>query len=472
VTDLHAVGIALDRHLVEREGLRGFVRRAWHIVEPNEYRASWHIDVICDHLEALLAGDILDLCICQPPGTSKSLIASTLFPAYCWIRKPALRIISSSYAQGIAEKNSKMHRDLVASDWFQSRWGGARIGKDDLNKVRLFTNEALGWRFTTSVGGEATGRHADLLIGDDLVKVQDVTGAYIVEPEAIARANEFWFGTMRTRRADPLTTRRLLIGQRLHSDDAPGRAIEEGYTALVLPMEYDARIASTTDRRKDPGELLVPDRFPRSVVDADKARMPPRDYAAQFQQSPTSATGSIFKNVGAKRWATLPKNGRTIITVDATFKDSKTSDFVAIQVWHGDHPRFYLLEEHAERLSFSRTVDRIRQVKANFPIAAIYIEDKANGPAIIDTLKDLVTGVLAWSPGTASKISRAEAKAHLFEAGNVLLPEGDLEAYISELHKFPRGKHDDRVDGTTMALMILDAQGTANYAAFVRGLRR
>lgn len=465
---------------IEREKSRRsfayFVRKAWPLVEPNPLVWGWHLEAICDHLQALSSGQILDLVICVPPGTSKSLLASTLWPAWDRSIVPARRFITASYSQNLAEKNAKLDRDLTLSSWYTDRWPDSAIGKDDVAKVRLFSTVSLGWRFTTSVGGEVTGRHGDILIGDDLAKAQDSDRP---DPTQIAAANGFWFGPMQTRRANPAGTRRLLIGQRLHIDDTPGRAIEAGYTALVLPMEFDPKRSCVTvlgfaDPRKEPGELLAPDRFPREVVEQDKKRLGLVMHETQNNQNPQAQSGSIFKNVGDRRWVSPPKKGTKIITVDAAFKGSGTSDFVSIQVWVCDYPKFYLLENDTARRSFTQTLAAIRDVKARHN-CAVYIEDKANGPAIIDTLKDEVAGVIPWDPGSASKISRAEAKAHLFESGSVYLPP-DSEApwivdYVNELHKFPHLKHDDQVDATTMALLILDRKSTAQYADAIAKMR-
>jgi predicted phage terminase large subunit-like protein len=480
-TDPAHARIALDRELIQRRGFREFVRRAWPEIEPNVFVDSWHIGAICEHLEALARGQIMDLCICQPPGSSKSLIASTLFPSWDWIGNPSRRYISASYAQTIAEKNAKLQRDLVSGEWYRARWPGREIGKDDLAKVRMFANRAGGWRFSTSVTGEVTGRHADVLLGDDLAKAQDVQGRHVIDPIAIQEANTFWFNTLQTRRANPAQTRRLLIGQRLHMDDTPGRAIDAGYVALILPMEYDPRRSCVTvlgfkDPRTVEGELLLPERFPASVVAEDKERLGPRDHAAQNNQDPVRATGSMFKNVAGLRWSAVPKSARTIITCDAAFKAKATSDFVSIQVWAVDRPRFFLIDDRTKRRTFSETVQALRDVRKDYPGVGIYVEDKANGPAIMDTLKDELTGIVAWDPGQASKISRAEAKAHLFEAGNVYLPPDEkapwLAEYMNELHAFPNGKNDDRVDATTMALMVLDSGGIARYAEAVAAMAK
>jgi hypothetical protein len=65
--------------------LVGFVREAWHVLEPNSvYWHGWHIDAICDHLEAITAGRLNRLLINVPPGMMKSLLVSVFWPAWEW----------------------------------------------------------------------------------------------------------------------------------------------------------------------------------------------------------------------------------------------------------------------------------------------------------------------------------------------------------------------------------------------------
>jgi len=58
-----------------------FVKQAWAVVEPGvKFVESWHIQVICEHLEAISSGDIRKLLINIPPRHSKSTIVSVMFP--------------------------------------------------------------------------------------------------------------------------------------------------------------------------------------------------------------------------------------------------------------------------------------------------------------------------------------------------------------------------------------------------------
>ena len=140
-------GVAQDQSLEaskERcKTLGGFIREAWHLVEPMMPLIwNWHIDAICDHLEAVTRGDIIRLLINVPPGTMKSLIVSVFWPAWEWgpAGLPSMRYFTTSYKlEGLADRDSRKMRDLVRSEWFQERWGSTcaltRTGESDFEKM-------------------------------------------------------------------------------------------------------------------------------------------------------------------------------------------------------------------------------------------------------------------------------------------------------------------------------------------------
>ena len=76
-----------------------FVKQSWHVVEPGiPFIASWHIEAICEHLEAVSAGDIHRLLINIPPRHSKSTIVSVMWPAWEWLTDPAQKFLCHSYS--------------------------------------------------------------------------------------------------------------------------------------------------------------------------------------------------------------------------------------------------------------------------------------------------------------------------------------------------------------------------------------
>jgi predicted phage terminase large subunit-like protein len=147
---------------------------------------------------------------------------------------------------------------------------------------------------------------------------------------------------------------------------------------------------------------------------------------------------------------------------DASFKDLKTSDFVAGELWGRIGGDVYLLEQVHARLDFPATLEAVRNMSRRWPGAETkLIEDKANGSAVIQSLSHELSGIIAVEPH-GGKISRACAISPRIEAGNVYLPHPAfapwVNDFIEECANFPNGRHDDWVDAMTQALLRLSAQ--------------
>lgn len=185
-------------------------------------------------------------------------------------------------------------------------------------------------------------------------------------------------------------------------------------------------------------------------------------FAAMYQQSPRALGGNVFKEEGIRYY--LPKDlpvkfDKMIASWDCTFKDTDGTDFVVGQVWGKAGANSYLLDQVRARMSFTRTLKEVVDLRNKWPqIREVLIEDKANGPAVIDVLKEKVPGIIPIEPD-GSKLARAHAVTSYWEAGNIFLPHKDIApwivAYVSEMTGFPAAANDDQVDGTTQALRRL-----------------
>jgi predicted phage terminase large subunit-like protein len=139
---------------------------------------------------------------------------------------------------------------------------------------------------------------------------------------------------------------------------------------------------------------------------------------------------------------------------DCAFKDTDGSDYVVGQVWGFKGADKYLLDQDRRRLSFSATVQAIRALSAKWPKAsAKLVEDRANGSAVIDTLRHEVSGLIAVDP-EGGKEARAHAVSPFVEAHNVYLPQRAswVDGFVEECAAFPHGAHDDQVDAMSQAL--------------------
>jgi hypothetical protein len=141
-----------------RLSLSRFIALSWGIVEPmREYVHGWHIDAICEHLEATLSGQITRLAIAVPPGMSKSLTTGVFYPAWLWgpETRSSKRIIGFSYDTALSTRDALRCRRLMSSLWYQRMWGDRFKLLDDENMKTRYANDQTGFRLSDYVGGGA-----------------------------------------------------------------------------------------------------------------------------------------------------------------------------------------------------------------------------------------------------------------------------------------------------------------------------
>ena len=468
-SQVKALSIQVDRELGLRGSFYDFVKVAWNQVEPGVvFYPNWHIEAICNELEQVFLSDkpsnnVINI----PPGCMKSLLCSVFYNAWCWIRNPGYRFIVASFDVTLTLRDAKRVLGLCLSQWFIDRWGDIVEIKEDPAASEFHTT-AGGWRFSTSVDGKVTGRHADMHIVDDPIKPADLTKA------ALENVKEWHTSTMPSRFRDQKKPKRVLIMQRLHMEDLAGFCIGMGYHLVRFPMRFEKEYADPLDVRSIEGELLWPDRFPEEAVVALEEAMSVKDGAriafAQLQQRPVPEGGAIFKREWFKSWEVLPGRFDQIIqSWDFAFKGKDTSDFVVGQVWGRRGGEFWLLDQVRGRWDLPTCLEQMRALTRKWPKAiAKLVEDKANGPAVVQSLRKEISGIIEVTP-EGGKESRANAVAPLFEAGNVWQPDPKkcrwVDLHRDELANFPAASHDDTVDACSQALTYLHSRSSQFAAA-------
>ena len=442
-----------------KRGLHYFVRTfAWPALNPaTPFQDNWHIGAICEHLEAVALGQIRRLIINMPFRMLKSTIVSQAFPAWDWLKNPSREFLTASYAGDVAMRDAVDARRIIESPSYQLAFGDVFQLTTDQNVKTRYENDKRGRRTVTSTDAAGTGFGGDIRIVDDPVSAKKADS--LLE---IAKSTEWWKGTMATRANDPRTGAAVIVHQRLNANDLTGYLLTEekaeGWEHLILPMRFDPELRKTTsigfrDPRSTPGELLHPARLPEETVKSLERSVGVYHTNAQIQQNPAPRSGIIFKRADWQYWKALPELEEIVISVDCTFKDMESSDFVAIQAWGRKGANHYLLRRLKERLSFSATVDAIRTFTALFPDnIAVLVEDKANGSSVIDTLRTEIGGIIAVNP-EGGKVARAYAMQPEHEAGNVFIPDPsvdpDIEIFLAESSAFPGAPNDDEVDAMT-----------------------
>src|SRR4029077_11522757 len=187
-----------------------FAARAFRELNPRTpFLMNWHIELIAAKLAAVYAGHIRRLIVSLPPRHLKSHLASVAFPAWCLGHEPSAQILCVSYAQDLADKLSRDCRRILASDLYQ------RLFSTPLapchQAVPEFETTAQGSRVATSVGGVLTGRGADIIVIDDLLKPEEALSQ--TQRQA---ANEWYDLTLYSRLNGKLSGAIVLIMHRLH----------------------------------------------------------------------------------------------------------------------------------------------------------------------------------------------------------------------------------------------------------------
>jgi predicted phage terminase large subunit-like protein len=411
------------------------------------------------------------LLITAPPRHGKSELASRYFPAYVLGKYPDFRIVSASYAFHLACQMSRAVQRIMDSPEYLQLYPGTRLrtpgaglpGQDAAMRTQG-QFEVVGRKgFYRAVGvqGSITGFGADCIIIDDPVKSHEEADSPVYRD----RVWDWYTSTLYTRLEPGGGI--VLIQTRWHEDDLAGRlleAVRAGTGDRWEHLNFPA-VAETDEGWRKAGEALHPERYPLEDLARIREAAGPRDWAALYQQRPAPDEGAVFRKDWLRRWtsATLPPSfDRVIMSWDMTFKEGAGTDFAVGQVWGRKGADCYLLDQTRSRMGFVETCAAFRALAARWPEAREkLVEDKANGPAVMDALRRQVPGIIPVSPD-GSKTARAHAVTWLFEAGNVWLPAASERPWAGEFETeiltFPAAAHDDQVDAMTQALRRLARQ--------------
>jgi len=446
--------------------LAEFVREFWPVFHNLPIRWNWHIDVVCQHLEAVADGRIRKLMINIPPGMMKSLIVSVFFPAWRWLSEPSHQWLTVSGTPHVALRDAVRMRELVQNPLYEetktvlgeSSWA---INKSQKSKS-YFCNTAKGHRISKSTGSKIIGLRGDTIIIDDPLDAAELN------PELIQAGND-WFDQSLSTRTNSPTAGIVLIMQRINDNDLSGHlARRGGWEHLIIPAEtVEGAVPCSTSLWADPGkpgDLMFPEFLTRESLDEKVEQLGSRAYAAQYLQTPVPLGGAVFRYDWFKWHNHIDVPAAPEITAwswDMTFKKTKDSDYVVGQYWVVKGPNKYLIEQIRARMDLADVRREVRAAVTRRPASVVLVENTSNGPAIIEMLRhDTPYTVIPIDPQGNSKESRAAVAAVECEAGHVWLPDptspvnrwvnSDL---LNELCGFPAGHHDDQVDAFSQFLV-------------------
>lgn len=466
------------RKALARKSFRHFVSHT----KP-DYEFNWHHDFLCQKLQDFADGKIKRLMVFMPPRHGKSELTSRRFPAWLLGRNPRTKIIATSYA---AELSSSFNRDvqrIIDGQYFSELFPETKLNGANVRTTKswLRNNDIFeivghgGFYRSAGVGGAITGLGGDYLIVDDPFKNYEEAKS----PTIRRRVFEWYTSTLYTRQEKNAGI--LLIQTRWHEDDLAGMLLElqkkgGDYSDQWEVVNFPAILERETEGDpREVGGALWPNKYDEHWMRITKASLGSFQFSALYQQNPTPDEGQFVRSSWLQEYKALPSRfDRVVISWDMTFgSEKKTADFVVGAVYGRLGSSVYLIDKVRGQWDFPETLDRFKRLSEKHPTAqAKLVEAKANGQAVIDSLKKTIGGIIPIMP-TSSKASRLSACQPFYEAGNIFYPSPInspwVQNHIEEIVGFPNVKNDDSVDAETQAIQYLmtgHAKFTDDFATF------
>lgn len=482
-----------------------FFRFFWPEVSSETLKDNWHIKVLCDILQeaAERVGQglpkIEDIIINIPPGSTKTIICSIMFPAWCWTRWFWMKFITVSYSASLSLESAEYSRDLIKSDRFQAIYPELHIKQDKDKKSnfrivkkiqvsagRQARTEYGGNRYSTSVKGTLTGFHGHIIIWDDPLNPQQAQSD--VELKSI---NHWMSQTLTTRKVDKAVTVTIGVMQRLHQNDTTGYTLakkDKQIKHICLPGEitsYRKQVQPPKLAEFYINDLLDPVRLPKKVLEELEADLGQYGYAGQIGQNPTPPSGGMFKVDQIQIIEQFPGYDNIIKTVRywdkagtgvAELKKGRKAAFTAGVKMHLLKNGKYLIsnvtkgqwESHVREDKIKQTAesDELQRKKnSEDPPVEIWIEQEPGSggkESAENTIKNLAGYVIDKETPKGDKAYRADPFSVQVNNGNVMVLQGEWTTdYIEELRFFPFSTYKDQVDGSSGAFSKLTTKKTA-----------
>lgn len=468
--------------LVQRElnnrSLYAFLKWAWPEISNQPFIENWHIPYLCKELEevAIRVGEKRkkehDLLINVPPGSTKTILCSIIFPVWCWTKWFWMRFITASYSATLALESAEYSRDLIKSVRFKEMYpeldiksdkdtkSNYKIVKRIISPISEFSSREIkgGNRYTTSVGGTLTGFHGDVLIWDDALNPQQA-----LSDKELEIANHWIDHTLSTRKTNKDVSVIIGIMQRLHQNDPSGHLLEkqkENLRHICLPGE----IIHFEDMLK-PAELKVHykdglfdvNRMPTRVLEELEADLGQYGYAGQIGQSPTPPGGGMFKVDhfqmtnqifqpneyvrSVRYWDKAGSAGKGAYTVGVKISKMRNGYFLIDDVKRGQwgtNVRENIIKQTAE---------------ADGKNCWVVVEQEPGSggkESAENTIRGLVGFLAEADRPTGDKTSRADPLSVQVNNGSVMLRIATWnKVFVEEFKYFPNSTYKDQVDATS-----------------------
>ncbi len=298
------------------------------------------------------------------------------------------------------------------------------------------------------VTGQKTGGHYTILIYDDVVTIDSVSSAEMIEKTTTAF--QMSLNTGASSPGNPVRIR--IIGTRYHYADTYSEIIKSG---TAIPRVYPCI-----------DELGVPVLLEKDVLAQKKASLGSWVYASQMLCDPRQSSNMGFRREWIKPWNPLIwENLNRLILIDPADKQKKKSDYTTMWVIGlGADRNYYVIDMIRDKLSLTSRTNALFSLHQKYrPNLGVFYEEVGMQADVSHIEEQMTYRNYRFSlyrvKATSAKGLRIEALEPLFRQGRFYMPEviwrknweGNTvnvmdEFILNEYLAYPYASHDDALD--------------------------
>lgn len=439
------------------------------LMGPAHLLMPLHLSVILATLERTVTRPFGRCMIFAPPGSAKSSCTSVVLPTWVMGRTPKSRLILTSYAADLAERQARRAQMIVKSPEYQI-W-------DD--PVSLTRDAASDW----ALSNESEMLSAGLLAG---ITGNRGSGAIVDDPvpgrqEADSEAHQKATGEAYQ---DDLLTRLMpnawlaFIMTRWNENDLAGQILPVDYageSGMILCQDglywEVLNIPAKAEREDDPlgrkvGEYLWPEWFPPQhwkMFEGGTSRAAQRTWSSLYQQRPTPQ-GNTTLDRSKIHWDTPDKFSaekrkymRLAGYTDFAVTEKASADWTEHAVFGVDgNGEAWLLDAWSGQVTSDKSIDELLAMASRNRIRTWFDEKgvihNSVGPALNKAMREkrIYLDVRPQS-SNADKVSKLQGFIAMANTGIIHFPDrGPLKIWaeqaLNQVDAVPAGRNDDKAD--------------------------
>jgi len=403
-------------------------------------------------------------CVSTPPRMSKTTLHKHGI-GWFLARHPTKNVVFVSATAGFA-------RDSARDCMRVAQRFGVKIKKGEA-RADYWRTEQGGGMFAVGVGGQLTGRGADLLVIDDIEKDRQTADSALQ-----SQRKWDWFRTVPLTRLEPGAS--IIVNMtRWSPADLIGRIESgeagEGWEIINLPA-----IADVGDPiGREPGEALWPERYPLEVLERIRRQIGEHEFASLYLGQPRPRGHAMFEGVQYVGERDLPEilhRSYTRIVCDPAATQGTSSDYSAIVVgsaYIGDSgmPELIVRDVIRRQCTVPQLARMLADISKRYR-CNVGVEAVGGFVAVPQILREISPGLNVTNlPAVKDKFTRATPAGAAWNDGRIKLLAGQPweREFLQEIHRFTgnHDAHDDQVDALahlyrwTAELLMAPQRGAA-----------